>query len=45
MPIEIKIKNTNSEERIDIRIVKNPEFQALELRQEIFRRVKAIKLS
>ena len=45
MPIEIKIKNINSEERVDIRIVKNPEFQAMELRQEIFKRVRAVRLS
>ena len=45
MPIEIKIKKTNNEERVDIRVVRNPEFQAMELRQEIVRRVRAVRLS
>lgn len=43
MPIEIKIKNIN-EGRIDIKVVKNPFFETSNLRKEIFKRAKAIKL-
>jgi len=44
MPIEIKINNIN-EERINIRIIKNPEFEHGDLRREILKRANAIKLS
>ena len=44
MPIEIKTKITN-EERVGIRVIKNPEFGRSDLRREILRRVEAVKLN
>ena len=43
MPIEIKIKNIR-EERVDIKVIKNPLFETSNLRREIFKRARAIKL-
>ncbi|MDA3840189.1 MAG: hypothetical protein PF572_03790 [Patescibacteria group bacterium] len=43
MPIEIKIKNIK-EGRVDIKVIKNPLFETNNLRREIFKRARAIKL-
>ncbi len=42
MPIEIKTKII--EERVGVRIIKNPEFGRSDLRKEILKRVEAVKL-
>jgi len=44
MPIEIKIKISN-EERLDVKVVRGPLFQAGDLRKEIFKRAGAIRLN
>lgn len=43
MPIEVKTKNTD-QEKIIVNIVKNPLFDEIDLRREIFKRAVAVKL-